>query len=147
MRSLIAIVVPALLSLNLIACASDDSSESTHVVQNPLVQEGGSCSKNSDCASNLCGFEKSIGIKGLPAPCDGDNCSNGQPVPAPEGEPLPAGDDDDDDNTSNVKGKPSPEPTPTPDPRGRPEPQPAPAPAPAPLPAPAPNPTGICIAR
>ncbi|MFO0739269.1 MAG: hypothetical protein U0270_25460 [Labilithrix sp.] len=141
MRSLLAIVVPALLSLHLIACASDDSSESTHVVQNPLVQEGGSCSKNSDCASSLCAFEVgNIGIAGLPAPCNGDNCSDGEPTP--EGEPLPARDDD---KSGSVKGKPSPEPTPTPDPRGRPEPQ--PAPAPAPLPAPAPNPTGICIAR
>lgn len=142
MRSLLVFVVPAFLSLNLIACASDDANEPAHdVVQTQLVEVGGSCSKSSDCASNQCEFEGSnaIGIRGVPAPCTGDDCGNAEPVPAPEGEPLPSDDDDD----KNVRGRPTPDPAPTPSP----QPAPAPAPAPAPSPTPAPNPTGICVAR
>lgn len=134
MRSLVALVVPALLSLQLVACASEDSSEPSHeVVQNPLVQEGGSCAKDSDCASGACGFEGRIGIKGLPSPCTGNDCGN-------DGEPPP-----------EVKGKPAPEPNnnpPAPQPTPTPAPAPQPAPAPAPMPTPAPvAPAGICLAR
>lgn len=124
MRFSFIFMVPAVLSLNLIACASDDSSNEPtawDTVTNPLVKDGESCSKSSDCASNLCTFELATGIvtKGLPAPCTGDDC-NVDPAPAPA--PLP-------------KGKPDPAPAP------------APTPTPAPLPAPVPNPTGICASR
>jgi hypothetical protein len=131
MRSLLVFVVPALLSFNLIACASEDgSNEPSHeTVTNPLVEEGGECTKNDDCASNLCVFRVATGVatKGLPAPCTGDSCTDGEPIPAP-----------------------APAPAPTPAPKGKPEPAPAPvppAPGPAPAPQPTPAPTGICATR
>ena len=126
MRSLLVLVVPALLSFNLVACASDDSAnEPEHqVVTNPLVQEGGECTSNADCVSNLCAFAVGANVttKGMPAPCTGDGCTDGEPIPEPAPAPAPA-----------PKGKPEPVP-------------PAPAPAPAPQPAPAPV-TGICTTR
>lgn len=124
MRFSFIIMVPALLSLHLIACASDDSSnEPSHeVITNPLVKAGDHCSKDSDCESNRCTFDIGTGLKtkGAPAPapnpCADDNC----------------GDDDVD-----------PVPAPAPAPKGKPEPTPAPTPEPAPVP----NPTGVCAAR
>jgi hypothetical protein len=85
MRSLLVFVVPALLSFSLLACASDDGpSEPAHeVITNPLVEEGGDCTKNEDCASDLCVFRvaTSVTTKGKPAPCDA--CGDGEPAPTP----------------------------------------------------------------
>jgi hypothetical protein len=126
-RFLVALVVPAFFSLHLLACASEDGSDEPQhdVVQNELVQEGGECAKDSDCASDLCEFTQAtaaIGIRGKPAPCE-DCSDNGQPTPAPTGQPEP-----------------DPTPAPAPAPKGKPEPTPAPAPAPTPA-------KGVCVTR
>src|SRR5688500_4261079 len=108
MRSLLALAVPVLLFVNLVACAGDEPNEPAHnAVQNQLVQQGGACSTNADCASSVCDLPSSIGTRGLPAP-------------TPEGEPIG---DDDDDNANN-----DPNPSPTPDPNVKGKPLPAPSP-------------------
>jgi hypothetical protein len=98
MRSLILSLVPAFLSLALVACAADSDPKPAPIVPEhntqQLVSEGGACHVSTDCQAELvCVLDADgdVTTKGLPVQSGDDDDVKPTPAPAPTPAPNPGG--------------------------------------------------------